>query len=117
MSKVILSSMVAALSISLATAAMATNPAGRPGTANPGQPADQERAEMREYPDVRDNRPTAPKISEAELRAAMQIQGYTHILKAELKGLEYEVDALKEGRPVKALVDATTGEVKSEIQG
>ena len=115
MSKAILPSIVAVLSLSLATTAMATNPQGKSGTGTP----DQDRVVQAQPNDsefqTRDD--PGSTVSEAQVRATLQARGYTRIAGPELRGENFEVKAMKEGQRFTVVVDAETGQVKAETVG
>lgn len=56
--------------------------------------------------------PAAGRMSEAQIRSSLEAQGYTQITKAELKSMDYEVTAMKDGKTVQLMVDSTTGKIR-----
>lgn len=61
--------------------------------------------------------PVLPKpghvLSEGEIKAKLQEEGYTEVTELQLQGPSYEAKALKDGRKYNLTVDARTGNIRS----
>lgn len=53
--------------------------------------------------------PVADKLSEPEIRSALESQGYSNIRTIKSDGDQYQMQAQHNGKPVVLLVDARTG--------
>ena len=64
-----------------------------------------------------DIRPAPDKLTEAEIRSALQGEGYSEIEIIRFAGATYDVQAMKDGQPYLLQVDGLTGQVKSSTPG
>jgi uncharacterized membrane protein YkoI len=52
-------------------------------------------------------------LSEGEIKAKLQEEGYSEVTELQLQGPSYEAKALKDGRKYNLTVDARTGNIRS----
>jgi uncharacterized membrane protein YkoI len=52
-------------------------------------------------------------LSESEIKAKLQEEGYTEVTELKLQGPSYEAKALKDGRKYNLTVDSRTGNIRS----
>lgn len=108
MSKIAIPAIAMAAGLALASAAMAQVPPGAPIVPAPVQP---NQGANNPVP------PAAGVMSEADVRATLQKQGYSQVVGMQLNGSEYAVRAMIGQQGYVVLVDAYTGQVKSSNPG
>jgi hypothetical protein len=95
----------------VAIVALATGSFAAAQTPNTAPPSSTTRTEPRV---IETPPPSGAKIlSEDEIRAKLQLEGYTNVNELQLQGVNYEAKATKDGRNVNLTVDARTGSVRS----
>jgi hypothetical protein len=98
--------MAAAFALATPLGAQVNTPPGPPGPRpDPAQTA------------PRDLPTPSHDLNDAELRSALEEQGYTQITRVQRNGMEYAVKAMRNGQSFDLVVDAMTGQIKSAIPG